>query len=310
MLLASSLLSVASLCAEERGPFFFVAPLYWQAEGNGLAFAVTSDTTTGLAKSSINNLDFDWDFGFQVGLGHRIPHDLWSFSLGLKHIHTNAHGLVEGKAVFPTWCLPESSGLFATKAHAHWRLHLGLLDFLVVKECAITRFLTLVPHFGLRSAWIRQKYNLEYTGGTLKNEVAMRMKNKFWGIGPTFGVEGNWKMVRYFSLFSEVLVSLLYGQFYLHQDEDVFKEKTKLLGLHSRFKNIVGTCDLSVGLRWEAIYQGALKRVRVDLAWDQVFLYQQNQLVRFTGSGDKGLVLANQGDLSLHGIRLAAGFEF
>jgi hypothetical protein len=296
------------------GPFFFVAPLYWKADGNGLGFAIRSERADRLApRSSVQNLDFDWDFGFQIALGYRIPHDEWRLMLELKHIHTNAHGLEkveEGEALFPVWTLPDAAVSSVDKARAHWRLHLGLLDLSCTKVWKVSSCFTLEPSIGIRSAWIRQKYNLDYEGGALVNPESVRMKNKFWGIGPTGGIEGNWKILRHFTLFGEALFSFLSGEFYLHQDQDVFADKMKSLGIHSIFKDSVWTTDFTAGLRWSHCYQGALKRVACEIAWDQIFLYKQNQLMRFVNETAQGVFVSNQGDLALIGVHIGARFDF
>src|SRR5271163_192968 len=65
-------------------------PLYWKASGEGLECVEKINTSGGL-RGTLESLDFEWDWGFQVELGYRIPHDAWQISLGLKHIHTNAN---------------------------------------------------------------------------------------------------------------------------------------------------------------------------------------------------------------------------
>lgn len=301
----------------KRGFFFFADPVYWQAHEDGLAYATESNSSTTLAPhSKAENLHFDWDFGFEVGFGYRIPHDAWSFSLGLKHIHTNAHGhkTASGDNVlFPLWKLPDPlDPSFAHEAKAHWRLHLGLLDLIMKKDWQPTKTCIFAPVLGLRSAWIRQKFNLFYLGGSLlpDREEQFSMKNKFWGIGPVFGMRSSWECVRSFSLFGDLLVSILYGEFYLHQAEWTLPHKSKILGIHEAFRSSVTTSDLTIGVRWERYWEGTLKKLSLELAWDQIFLYSQNQFIRFTNPSARGIFVSNQGDLSLQGYHIGARFDF
>jgi hypothetical protein len=312
-----ALCAMGSLHAEDelqQGAFFSVAPVYWKADGQGLALGIESSSPQNLRRSQVKNLHFEWDFGFEVGLGYRIPHDLWSFSLNLKHLHTTAESSAhakEGGALFPLWTFPSSSGSqFAEKAHGHWRLHLGLLDFLMEKQLRCSRFLSLFPQVGLRSSWIRQKYNLEYSGGNFSGEETVRMKNKFWGIGPAIGMRSDWTMVRHVSLFADLLASINYGQFYLHQDEDQTETKLKVLGLHGIYKQSIWMADITAGIRWSQFYSGTLKHVSVEIAWDQIFLYGQNQHMQFVSSQEKGMMVSNQGDLALIGFHVKAQFDF
>lgn len=309
--------AIASVQAEDvlqQGAFFSLAPVYWKADGEGLALGVLSRSFLDLKQSQVKNLNFEWDFGFELGIGYRIPHDLWSFSLNLKHLHTTAEASAhaqEGGALFPLWTLPSFSlGQFAEKAHGHWRLHLGLLDFLMEKQLRCSRFLSLFPKLGLRTSWIRQKYNLEYAGGSFSSEQTVRMKNKFWGIGPAIGAGGDWRWARHLSFFAELLASINYGQFYLHQDEDQRKEKQKVLGLHGIYKQSVFMADMTAGVRFSHFYSRTFKQVFVEIAWDQVFLNGQNQHMRFVSSQALGEMVSNQGALALKGFHVKAQFDF
>ncbi len=300
-----------------RGFFFFADPVYWQAHEDGLAFVIESDSSTSLApKSKGENLHFDWDFGFEVGLGYRIPHGGWNFSLGLKHLHTNAHGdrnAHAGQFLFPIWKFPDvSDPSYADAAQAHWRLHLGLLDLLLMREWHPIKSCCFSPVLGLRSAWIRQKYNLFYRGGSLApdREEQFSMKNKFWGIGPCGGVHGSWEFVRRWSLFGDLLFSLLYGEFYIHQAEWTLPDHGKVLGIHQVFRSSVSTTDITIGIRGQWEWRGGLKRFSLELGWDQIFLPAQNQFLRFTNSSALGNFIANQGDLSLQGYHLGTRFDF
>ncbi|MBS0653731.1 MAG: hypothetical protein JSR39_09460 [Verrucomicrobia bacterium] len=305
------------LPALKRGFFFFADPVYWQAHEDGLAYVTESNSSTTLAPhSKAENLHFDWDFGFEVGFGYRIPHDLWSFSLELKHIHTNAHGhktAGEGKALFPLWKLPDAQDpSFAHEAKAHWRLHLGLLDLIMKKDWRPSKTCIIAPVLGLRSAWIRQKYNLFYLGGSLlpDREEQFSMKNKFWGIGPSIGMRSSWEFAHRWSVFGDIMASILYGEFYLHQAEWALPSKSKILGIHEIFRSSVTTSDLTLGVRWETEWKGTLKKLSLELAWDQIFLYAQNQFIRFTDPSALGIFASNQGDLSLQGYHIGARFDF
>jgi hypothetical protein len=70
------------------------------------------------------------------------------------------------------------------------------------------------------------------------------------------------------------------------------------------------TADLSLGLRWDHRFSKTLKAVSVELAWDQIVLFRQNQLMRWISSQELGALIANQGDLGLSGVHLEASFRF
>ena len=291
-----------------RGFFGQASLLYWQAEENGLAYAIKSTSPTHV-KGSAQNIPFDWDVGFNVGLGYRIPHDTWACLLQFTSLQTHSDQEQSGSVFFPLWALPTS--FYADHVKAHWRLHLGLIDLLLSKPFTPTPTLTLTPFLGLRYGSLRQKFNIDYLGGTFPplEEISIRMKNKFEGIGPYAALAADYALPKNFSLFAKGAFSLLYGEFYLHQDEDTLGTKQKLLGNHFIFRTTAPFLETTAGLRWHHSFT-TLKKLTLDLAWDQNLYFSQNQLLRFLDSTSQGLILSNQGDLSIAGVHFTFRLDF
>lgn len=270
-----------------EGFFTQAEMLYLQAEESGLCYAIEG--------SKAKNFTFEWDVGFNVGIGYRIPHDKWQMLLQFTSLQTHCDALKKGQFL-PVWL---SSPALANRVKAHWRLHFGLIDFLLSKSYNATSTLTLTPQIGIRWGSARQKFNLEYSGEDLPF-TTVRMKNKFAGLGPWIGLTTEYALPYGFSLFAKAALSALYGEFYLHQDEDTSEEK--LLGFHSTFRAISPFLEATAGIQWRH------RRLTLALAWDELILFSQNQFARFTSQ--PGITIANQGDLSLAGIRFHIAFDF
>ncbi len=300
-----------------RGFYTQASVLYWQAEEGGLSYAIESSSAQNLSKDADNKkLPFEWDFGFNIGLGYRIPHDTWDLLLQFTNLqtHTDAQEKAkEDRVLLPAWetpSLPPQS--FAQETTAHWRLHLGLIDFLLIKPFHPTQTLTLAPQIGVRWGSVRQKFNIEYRGGTFlpEQELLIRMKNKFAGLGPYAGLTGDYALPKGFSLFAKTAISLLYGEFYLHQDADNEGTKEKLLGVHDIYRASSAIFEATSGLRWHKGFSGTLKRLTLELAWDQLLLFSQNQLLRFMDNAQPVQIASNQGDLSIAGVHFNMQFIF
>lgn len=294
---------------EKRGFFFETAGLYWKAQQEGLGYAVEVGSDK---RASVKNPSFDWDVGFKAALGYRVPHDTWELLLHYTSLqtHTDAHNT---GVLLPVWLTSfEGANPYAQEARMHWRLHLGLLDLLMRKTYHPTSSLTLCPQIGIRTAWIRQKFNVAYEGGNLlpSEAAAMRTKNKFWGIGPDIGLYGQWNYGCGFALFSDAALSIMAGEFYLHQDEDLIVSGEKELGVHAIYRQSAAAFECALGLLWERHFEGTLKRLRLALAWDFSLFFSQNQLLRFVNSGAPGNFLSNQGDLSISGGEFSMRFDF
>ena len=296
--------------------FVDAAALYWRPSAEGFGYAVKSSSQTELEKGSkVLDPSFEWDFGFRLGFGYWVPHDHWELLLELTHFNTHAdtkriaHG---GVVFFPSWNIPEGAPpLFAEKLKMHWRLHFALVDLVVEKRFFVGTWLQLKPRLGLQYGSIRQKFNLHYREGNLPNGGSiLEMKNKFSGVGPQLGLEGQWGLIPQLSLFSSLKASLLYGHFYLHQSQNPFLAGSKVLGMHEVYPSVQPLAEWSIGLRWGKSYTGGLKRITLDLEWNQTQLFSQNQLLRFVSAKNRGLYVPGNADLSLEGVQLAARFDF
>lgn len=264
--------------------------------------------------AKVENPSFEWDVGFKLGLGYRFPHDRWDLLLQVTSFqtHTDHEKKVgDNEVLFPLWQASTVDGLFfAKEAKIHWRLHLGLVDLTLCKLYKVTDSLFLTPEMGIRGGPIRQKYYLEYKGEdfSARGDEIIHMKNKFFGVGPKLGLLGQWAFGRGFSLCANTVLSLLFGEFYVHQDEYVGKEK--LLGVHDVFSSTAAIFEARVGMCWKRCFQGALKRLTLGVAWDELLFFSQNQLLHFTNANAKGVFFANQGDLSISGVEFNMRFDF
>ncbi len=299
-----------------QGGFFTEGKLlYLQAREGGLSFAIESASHGNLANGAkIENPEFEWDFGFNVGLGYRIPHDRWQLLLQFTSFqtHNDANKKAKSRYVFfPIWLSSVSpNNLYASEVKEHWRLHLGLLDALLSRPFLATKTITLIPQVGVRYGSARQKFNLEYRGGNFSQEIEVRMKNKFWGLGPYAGLTCEYGFAKNFCLFAKGAASLLYGEFYLHQVEEKGKALKKLLRVHSIYRSTPAILEGSAGIRMHHYSTGAFKRLTFDLAWDQMLFFSQNQLIRFVDGVQKGGIMSNQGDLSTSGFHFSAAIDF
>jgi len=300
---------------DKSGFFADAAILYWKANEDGLGFAVESPSTFKLApQAKVENPDFEWDFGFKLGLGYRFSHDHWNLLLQFTSFQTHNDREIEAgdhQILFPLWQKSTLDGpFFANEAKVHWRLHLGLVDLMLSKFYQVTNTLILIPEIGIRGGSARQKYYLEYRGGSFpaSSDEIIHMKNKFFGIGPNIGLLGQWSWGRGFSLFAKSLLSLLLGEFYVHQDE--YLDKEKLLGVHDIFSSTAAIFEICAGVGWQHCFQGALRRLALDIRWDQLFCPSQNQLLHFTNANTPGVFFANQGDLTISGVEFNMRFDF
>jgi len=287
--------------------------LYWKTNVNGLAYAVeASPSSIVLGRGSVHTPAFGWGPGFNVGLGYRIPHDAWKIDLQFTSYRTHCTTLLhseEDRVLLPVWTSPSSggSGTFMRMSQ-HYRLHLGFVDLLLSKQLPLTPRITVSPSIGISYFSVRQKYHLNYSDPD--DPIAWSMKNKFWGLGPSMGCSGEISLFKGFSLFGNVAVKLPYGQFYTHQGERLEKRGGKQLRLFDRFSSVAPVAAGTLGFRFQTPVSNRGKQWNIEIGYDQMLLFAQNQLPHFVQSSSPGLIVANSGDLSIRGAHLTVGFAF
>nr|NGX27321.1 hypothetical protein [Chlamydiota bacterium] len=231
--------------------------LYFQALENGVDF--------GTFEERVVSPNFKSHFGARAKIGVILPHDCWEVAVQFLHYHARTR--TEGDL---------------------WRLHMGLGDLLLARSWPVSCSLCLTPFWGLRYGEIRHK---------LKQDPAISMKNKFWGVGPEVGLEGIWSFCSWLGIYTRAAFSLLFGEFYIHQDIPPLK-------FFDEYRQTRNVLEMALGMRFGgSCFYG-------QVAFELYLFPGQNQLVRFVDDAMPGKYVANQGDLSLHGLSFGLGVYF
>ena len=299
-LLASSVIGSAQESFSTQASF-----LYWKVQENGLAYAVEGSVPS-LGRGSILSPSLQWGLGFSVGLGYHLPADRGKIDLVCtlyKNHCTAPFEPKEDQVLFPVWNIPLEEPVTLTQMNQHYRLHLGFIDLHLSKRLQPISSIAFNPFLGISYFSVRQKYHFDYFSSI--DPILWRMKNKFWGLGPVIGCSGELFFSKHICLFSQAAVRLVYGQFYTHQEEKWQQTRVKNLRLFDRYPSLACIADATLGLR---LSMGA--KWEVEVGYDQMLLMGQNQLPHFVQNKSPGVIVMNQGDLSLMGIHLSASFAF
>ena len=289
--------------------------LLWKAQQEDLSFAVKSASTTSIQRGKTKDPKFNWDFGFRVGLGYNIPHDNWDVSASYTQFQTQSHTqeyAPAGGALFPSWEYAGAPSDYVTKAIANWRLHLQLGDLELGKAIGVSKWLSIRPHIGVRSAWIFQKYKIQYSGGTavpFGDRDDVNMTNNFLGIGGRVGMDSVWGLCPGFSIFGDGALSLLSGFFAVHQTEQLHNAGTTYVNLSYNPTNVVTMFDLALGFQYDKFFHHRKYHLGVKLGYEFNYLFDQTQFMQFI-SGNPGSFNSSNGDLSLMGVTLGFRFDF
>jgi len=290
-----------------------VDSLYFQARESGISYAIEQkEPENNLQTGKALHPDFKTHWGVRGKFGVDVGHDCWK--IWIQYLHYHARVTEEKSSAFylPSWGHPQRVGNgYADSVRSRWRLHLGIGDLLLSRSWDFSECIDFLPFWGLRGACVRFKSRVNYRGGTLfpGEEDDLSMKNKFFGIGPEIGTEALWHFGCGFGLYSRIGGSLLFGEFYIHQDENLTGEKDGIK-FHNCFWQTQFLLDMALGLE----YRTCSKERRIEffgrISWDLFLFFGQNQSVRFVSSEMPGKFVTNQGDLSLQGLTISLGIGF
>lgn len=295
--------------------------IYWNAHENGLQVAVESESSTNLDDAEVKTVHGKWNFGFRVGVGYNTPHDGWDIRLTWLRFTDNGRksGNSDGDEVFfPSLLHPKDvahdlSTLGVTKFKGRWHLRLDQLDLDLGREFFVSKWLTLRPHFGLRTDWIRQKLQAEYdnfVGTITTTDAEAKQKDHWYGIGLEGGLDTQWGLGCGWSLFGNLSAAILYG--FHHIDFDTEDELTdfEFIDLDESYRVSHPVLDLSMGIRWDNMFYDDRLHLGLQVGWEHHVYFSQNQFPIFVNDPSLGLFVSNQGDLTLQGWTFSARFDF
>lgn len=298
--------------------------LYWQAHQNGMAYAVKSKGSD-LYHSSTKEMDFRWDPGFRVGLGWNTPHDGWDIYANWTSFYTKANGKkgTKGSTIYPTFIDPNFIASYQdytpSVAKAHWRLNLNMIDLEMGREFFVSKWLTLRPFVGLRTAWIHQRLDVEYKNMQTSNATNVNyeteLKNKYWGIGVRPGLNTQWGLGCGFSIYGNSAISLLYGFFDLDQEQYAKPTSgalTKYIKNAHSYHVDRAIAEVQLGIRWEHMFANDHAHFSIQAGWENFVFFGQNQFDKFVNSDNygRGVFVSNQGDLTTQGYTLSIRLDF
>ncbi|HLA83302.1 MAG TPA: Lpg1974 family pore-forming outer membrane protein [Thermoguttaceae bacterium] len=291
--------------------------LYWHASAE--ASSVWSNAAYEGSSFSAENVPFDWNPGFRVGFGHEWNEQSWDIKLYWTYFRTSQDASVSVADTTHNAVVPEffsgfvgGVGLFS-QGSLDWRLAYNTIDLEIGRRFALGESAWIRPSMGLKTAFLQQDVHLNFARPDAEEPLLSvsaeeNITHDFWGIGPSFGVSGGWRLPRCarLSLVGSFAADLLFGQWNVN-DEYTRTDLLPPIETYGAFTtsmtdSYLGTPVLRyyLGLEWAHQGQVAVSaRVGYELQW----WANQQRMLAFQQ-------LPMHGDLTLEGLTCGVSIGF
>lgn len=285
-------------CIDECGSLFFTADfLWWRAENHGFSYAYNVvDEVSNIGK--VVRVNPKWDPGFRFGFGWNTTHDNWDLYANWTWYHNKSKdnrtrddltqalfGETQGFYVMHPL---DFTGPFLDVT-ATWNLRLNAIDAEMGRGMWVTKCLGVRPHWGVRAAWLDQKFHDHFSTPSNApvaavdfDELKFSGKNNYWGIGPRAGFHAEWHMPCGFSFLGRTSASVLYGktrtnyktETFLDGDVDFTTERQ----ISDNFWQLVPTLQLLLGMQWDTCFKCDTMYYAISVSWETNYWWNQNNV--------------------------------
>ena len=280
--------------------------------GTDYVYTDTEASAT-LFSGTLNDLNFNWAWGFKVGLGYQIGQlpgwQIWSEYTRFVTDESSTTARPTGGALFPNY---QNTLLTAySSTTTHWDAHYNVVDLDFGRNYFLRGNFSVFPRFGVRGAWILQNQTASAphaTAGTLSTTA----HTDFRGVGILGGTQARWNFNKNWSFFGDFGASLIWGEVDVSLDTTQSPgEQTPLTVKYSDadLHRILPNMSWESGLRWEMPLISNRTNLSFELSYEFAYWWRINQELRGK-STNSALFGRVSEDLGLNGVKISGAFDF
>lgn len=285
--------------------------LLWQLQANGLEYVLQTGTAShyptrieGIEGTdpSIKQKRYNW--GFRIGLDWTLPHDNWDIATTWTRItHDYSNSTVSAEETVLTRVQGTFSFNGLKSASARYDNHLDQICLNVGREFFISKWITLRPHFGLRTDWLNQRFHSIFPAD-FPEETSLQ-KNRWWGIGIESGLNARWNFCGGFNIYGCIAAAIEYGFQKLVLNED--GELDTLFRMSYRICRPM--LDTQLGLGWDYNFYDDKLHFGLKAGWENHVYFNQSHFLSY-GQTDHYSEVSRGGDLTYQGLTVSASLDF
>lgn len=322
------------------GGTFDLSFLYWQAQEDGLDFAIKNNPRLTPAPNlyadmngQLIGLDFHWEPALKVNASVIFSNG-WDFDARWTTFyshseHTTASASVVASTtsgLYPLWVLPQSysatPGVFG-RARGVWNLHLNTLDLELGANTLLTPRLNLRFHGGIKALSILQKFRVKYSEGITAGGVHLlpsraALSNDCCGAGPRIGFNSKWTLNKGWSIAADLAGSLVLNRFKMKRsdfDNAAATSGATVFAEESYFRESVyifrPNLETLLGFEWDRCYGcNGQYTFGILAAYELQYFWEQNMMPQLVSKQLSFLDFMSGGDLHCHGLTATLRFGF
>jgi hypothetical protein len=177
-----------------------------------------------------------------------------------------------------------------------------MFDWELGRNYWVSKSLALRPFVGIKGGWINQRIDSKWINPNLPsslyfNRGTEEIKNDFWGIGPSLGVNTKWLLyasqTQWFSLFGDFSGAMMWGHWTF---SDQYKnDLSQTVNIHLQNVNNAATMvRILMGFEWDLNFKQDQYRLTSKIGYEMQFWLDQLQFYSFT-AGRQNSQLTLQG---------------
>src|SRR3990167_9302989 len=258
---------------------------------------------------------FDWNFGFRTGVGYYLEHDQWDTEAYFTWFQTQNRESFSAGTVMSEYFGGFLNGDIANRTTIDWNLRYNMFDWELGRNFGVSKRIFLRPFLGVKGGWINQSIfstwnvtsrNVDGVITPVNYTATENLKNNFWGVGPSGGVDSTWNFGNFISpslnLFGDFSAAVLWGTWSF---KDIYHNSTptnisvNMDTLHLGALMVGGF----VGIGWDGELKQLHSHVSARIGYEMQLWVNHLRMPTFQ-------ILPLHGDLTLQGGILRCRVDF
>jgi hypothetical protein len=259
---------------------------------NGLADGYNVPLGTSVATGTIKEASFGFQPGCRIGIGTHFDHDGWSIGAEYTFLsspsETNHIKGSPGKGGKSLVGVLTGDGVPAPVSFLHASSEreqdFNVIDLALARDFFISKYLTLKPNVGLKTAWIHETVEVELiptpntvdprSGSMPLNRVLaafQRRQQHMWGLGIRGGVDTMWHVTKNWAFYGDIAFTTMWSDLHIKASEYVSEAvagQYRTASAHVSVQTVVPVIETGLGLSYINWFYDDAYRVQVQAGWE------------------------------------------